>query len=763
MAVTEGRDELIDDDGRLRGPWRRMLGSLLGMGTAALGERLTELDRAFAADSAVSVLARADHGQWHCDPIPYLFAESDFTPIAAGLAQRARVLEAALRDLYGPRKLLADGIVPAEGVYADPSYLRICRTPDAADQSPHLQLYAADLMRAPDGRWHVLSDWVGEPTGLAHVLENRLMMARVLPELFRSVEASPVRPFFDLWSDALQRLAPDGAGNPGLALLTPGHADPRWFEHVVLARELGCTLVEDGDLTVRDGALWLKTLRGLQPVHVLLRRTRGRSLDPLELHGETERGVPGLLCAMRNGTVRVVNSPGAALAEAPGIFAALPAIAEHLFGEPLLLPSAPSPHPPPSYIPCVGTGDTLEPRPVILRLFLLFDGSAWRPLRGGLARIVEAADNDDGGLPVQGLAKDVWVIVEDEGDIVGPPNLAMPALPIRRLAGDLPSRVADNFYWLGRYLERLDTAARLTRAMVARLARTPLLPRDLPEMRTLAGCLSDAGVIHAEVATSGETILADALWRAVSRGDGPYARAEKHLAALTDTLRDRLTGEMHAACVDGLAGLAANRKRLRTARPAGAIGLIGEMARQALQFSALVAGYTAENMVRGGGRLFLDLGRRIERAQAVAAQLARALDQPPERLVTGLQLALELCDSVLTYRGRYLTVLQPAPVLDLVVADDGNPRGLGYQLVTARAVLGILSGGENIGIAHALDPAIAETRTIVSDLLADDGDAAAADLPRRLRAIETQLVALSDAVVRQYFALVPVRWTDVPS
>jgi uncharacterized circularly permuted ATP-grasp superfamily protein/uncharacterized alpha-E superfamily protein len=821
--VEPARDELLDDGGRLRAPWRRMLGSLLGMGTATLAERRAELDRAFAAEGAVSVLARPGSGQWHCDPIPYLFTESEFDEVAAGLAQRARVLEAVLQDLYGARTLLADGVLPPALVYGSPAYLRPCRAPPLAPGRSHLQLYAADLVRGPDGQWRVLTDRVAEPSGLAHVLENRRMMARVLPELFRSVEVSPVRPFFDLWADALQRLAPPGAGNPGLALLTPGHADPRWFEHVVVARELGCTLVEDGDLTVRDGALWLKTLRGLQPVHVLLRRTLGRDIDPLELYGDADAGVPGLLSAVRNGAVQVVNSPGAGLAEAPGITAWLPEFSRRLFGEELQLasvrtqwlgnpdacsevlgslagwlirdaldPSVPGEHvkpgdgpaaaalaeriaarpwafvatapPTPSYAPCVGGGDTLEPRPLLLRLFMVFDGARWRPLPGGMARIVKETDILDGTLPARAISKDVWVLVEDGNDIVGPANLAMPALPIRRMAGDLPSRVADNFYWLGRYMERLDAASRLSRAIITRLARAPLLPRDLPEVRTLAACLVDAGVISDEFAgSSSETIIAEALLRSMTGVDGIFARVTGQLGTLVDTLRDRLSGEMHAAAVEGLATLAAARQGLRGVRAAASISSTGEFARQALQFGALISGYAAENMVRGGGRLFLDLGRRIERAQAISRQLAHAFDQPAGHLATGLLLALELCDSTLTYRARYLTVLQVAPVLDLVVADDGNPRGLGYQLVAARRVLGVLGGNEAADLAAAIDPMVAETRLIVSDLVADGGETATDGLPRRLRALEQQLASLSDAVARQYFALLPVRWTDTPA
>jgi uncharacterized circularly permuted ATP-grasp superfamily protein/uncharacterized alpha-E superfamily protein len=804
-----------------------MLGALLGMGTAMLRERTAELDRACAEEGAAALLALPNKAAWRCDPIPYLLTEAEFAHLAAGLAQRAELLERVLADLYGPRALLRDGHLPPALVYANPDYLRPCRTmlSDARSAPRHLQLYAADLVRGPDGAWCVLADRTGAPAGLAYALENRRIMARVLPELFRSLEVSELRPFFDIWQDSLQRLAPGDAGNPGLALLSPGHGDPRWFEHVVLARALGCALVEAGDLTVRDGALWVKTLRGLRPVHVLVRRQRGGAIDPLELPGETAAGTPGLLTACRHGALHVLNSPGAGYAEAPGLAAYLPGLSRVLTGQELILPGMPtlwlgdpvaaarvmaeltgwhilsavdcaapaltpagmsesglsalrarieaSPWafaavapPPPSLAPCSGEGDRLDPKPVALRLFLVFDGLAWRALPGGLARVIDPdaspAGSLFGRLPQDALCKDVWVLLEEGMYIYGPGNLTMPPLAIRRTPGDLPSRVADNFYWLGRYLERLENAARLTRAMLGRLSRGHLLPRDMPDLAALTACLAEAGIVDQEMASGASPAqLADLLLRALARDTGIVASLTGRVRDLADTLRDRLSGEMHATIAHELRRLKGNRVLLRPGQRAVGIGLMTDFAGQVLQFCATVSGYAAENMVRGGGRLFLDLGRRIERAQAVARQLARALDQPPARIEQGLALALELCDSALTYRARYLTALQPAPVIDLVLADEGNPRGLCFQLIAARDTLAMLAGEDPEALTGALDSAIAEIWVMVADLVAA-GDPArlAATLPPRLRSIEAQVAAVSDAVMRQYFALLPVTFTD---
>ena len=804
--MMDARDELVDDQGRLRRPWRRMLGTLLGMGVTALQARAAELNRALAEEGAAAIMAHAGAVSWRCDPVPFLLTEPEFASLAAGLAQRATLLEAILRDVYGPRDLLRRGMLPPALVYPSPHYLRPCRIAPAAR---HLYLYAADLMRAPDGTWQVLADHTAAPAGLAHVLENRRMMARVLPDMFRSLEVAQIRPFFDAWQDAIQRLAP-GDGSPGLALLSPGHADRRWFEHVVLARELGCTLVEDGDLTVRGGALFVKTLRGLSPVHVLLRYQDGATLDPLELHEGARGGVPGLFGALRDGTVQVLNAPGAGFAEAPGLASLLPALCRSLLGEDLRLQSVeshwlgdqegaarvaaepagwtlksawsrtaavdadavterPWAHAaqrilPPSFVPCIGKGEVLEPRGATLRLFLLFDGVAWRPLPGGIARI--GAESGASRSDAWRISKDVWVLEEEGGDIVGPENLVVPALPIRRMSGDMPSRVADNFYWFGRYLERLENAARLTRTLLNRLSRAGLLPRDVPELDALSACLVEAGMISADIAAGAAPgVLVEMLLRTLSRDAGTMAWLTGQVQRLADNLRDRLSGEMHGMIAHGGRGLKGARMALRSGRapiaPGASTGLLSDFAGRVLEFSAAVSGYAAENMVRGGGRLFLDLGRRIERAHAITAQLAHAMDMPADRGEAALGLALELCDSVLTYRSRYLSVLQPAPVLDLVLADEGNPRGLAFQLISARATLIELAGTDGSVLARMLDDAITETRAIVADVFAAPGQAeAAAEVPERLRKIEGQVAALSDALGRQYFALLPMIWAE---
>ncbi len=331
---------MVDGKGGLRPHWRAILGAFSAFGEGGLQERGRRLDHAFAEEGVASLLPgiRTEDVAWRCDPVPLPIPADEFAELEAGLAQRASLLEALLADIYGHQSLLADGILPPALVFANPGYLRIGRE---AARAPYLHFYAADLIRDPEGVWRVLADRTGNAGGISYARENRRLLSRVLPEAFRPVRVNQLRPFFDVWQDALRRLAPGGKPNPGVALLTPGTAHRQWFEHMFLSRELSCSLVEGGDLTIRDGMVYLKTLKGLQPIDVLLRRIDGRLIDPLELDS-SQVGVPGLIDAARGGTVRIANDPGTAAVEAPGLSAFLPALAERLLGERLRLPSVPT-------------------------------------------------------------------------------------------------------------------------------------------------------------------------------------------------------------------------------------------------------------------------------------------------------------------------------------------------------------------------------------------------------------------------------------
>ncbi|HEY2134158.1 MAG TPA: circularly permuted type 2 ATP-grasp protein [Acetobacteraceae bacterium] len=804
---------MVDGRGGLRPHWRTLLGAFSALGADGLAARARRLDRAFEEEGVTSLLPGVSTGaqRWRCDPIPLPIPEGEFAEIETGLAQRARLLEAVLQDIYGRQELLADGVLPPALVFANPCFLRAgCRRSE--DAAPMMQFYAADLVRGPDGAWRVLADRTAGAGGVGYARENRRLLAQVIPEAFRPMQVRQLRPFFDVWQDALHRLAPPGRRNPIVALLTQGIADPQWFEHMFLSRELSCALVEGGDLTVRGGEVFLKTLRGLQQVDVLLRRMDGRMLDPLELETRSLQGVSGLLNAARHGTVRIANDAGSGALEAPAFAAFLPALCMRLLGEGLAMASVPtmwlgeaqaralvqqdpgrwlirpavdgkahalapmlmepairqallgrieerprewaaSAGIPPSVVPCLGESG-MVPKSLVLRVFMVFDGTRWRAMQGGLARVLDSPDQLAGGLPKGGTSKDVWVLTEDRADIVGPAALAIPTLQLRRTSGDLPSRVADNLFWLGRYVERLEHRARLVRAVTGRLSRgAAIMPRELAELNVLSRCLTEAAVIDNEDAGIGAiATLTDALF-ASTRDTGAIGANFASVARLTERVRDRLTGDMYATFTQTLRAARECVSDIGHSLDGLASGMIAIM-----RFSAAVAGVAAENMVRGGGWLFLDLGRRIERAQAVASEVAFALDMPAPRIEAGLRLVLELCDSAITYRSRYMNVLQPAPVLDLVLADQGNPRGLAFQLARMRTRLGELGdeGSPRDMLAGFAAGLLAEVEALVDKVLAAENQSvAAAAIPPSLHAVSDGIASLSDRITRRYFALLP--------
>jgi len=793
--VEGGPDEMVSGQGGIRPHWRNVIGVIGGIGRAALAERGQRLSRAMLEEGVASILpGAAGDGAWRLDPVPLPLEGAEFEQLAAGIIQRARLLNAVLADVYGAQSCMAAGLLPAPLVFGSPAFVRAARRGLSGPHRPLLHLYAVDLLRGADGRWAVLQDRTGVATGLGQLRENRRLLGAAMPEAMRTLMPRSIGPFFDLWQDALSRLAPHHKPDPAVALLSPGTTDPHWFEHVVLSRELGCALVEPGDLTVRGGALYLKTLVGLEPVDVVLSRMSAAALDPLDQpEADAGDGVPGILDAARHGALTLLNAPGAGLGEMPALPAFLPGLCQHLLDETLQLPSlpthwlrpgeAPPPLPPghaawafrpagdgeaaetwsasagehlavialpPLPLAPALEGTTLNPAPLVLRMFAISDGVDWQVLPGGLARLVTEGTSLTGRLPGAGWCKDVWVPADPGQAIIGPAAQSAPPLAIRRTPAAIPSRVADNLFWLGRYVERLDRAARLLRATISRLRRGGLLPRELVELGALTNCLREAGLVgeEARVSAGSLTPLAEALTRDARPG---IRDLQRRIGALMEAVRDRLTADMHATFTQTL-----RAAEEALAPPLPDLQDLGRALIPSLRFANAVAGVAAENMVRGGARLFLELGRRMERAQAVASEVSIALDGPPARIEAGLRLVLELCDSVITYRSRYLGVLQAAPALDLVLADGANPRGLAFQLQAIADALGEVSADPDDPGAGEAERLLAIAEDITPRLLhARDQAQEAALLPPELRQMARDIGVLSDMVSRRYFALLP--------
>ncbi|MDG6094367.1 circularly permuted type 2 ATP-grasp protein [Acetobacter sp. AN02] len=817
MTHSTPLDEMVDGQGGVRPRWRRLLSTISELGAQELAERGGQIsvalrDQMSQRPEAGTMVAPG------CDPVPLILDAAEFADLEAGIIQRARLLEALLQDAYGERRILSSGVLPPSLLWSSRTWLSVPQTDGCPPTDRFFSFFAVDLVRENDGRWSVLGDRLSRANGAGRALENRRQMVRVLPELFSGYDLRHISPFMDLWQEALlgaaTRTDPE-TNSPALALLTPGPQDPHWPEHVLLARELGCTLAEGGDLSARQGELWLKTVRGLRPVDVLLIRQDAATLDPLELDGTGAWGITGLLDVARGGAVRLMNDPRAGYAETPGLLPFFPELSRFLLGEDLLLRtvrafwpgdvSCPVPQDGwhvmsatdgdstvrrygeipaeecaafserrwehmaleidgPSVTPALA-GECIEPHPVVLRMFAAFDGEQWNVLPGGLARISRTAQDllAPGRIRSGMVSKDVWVLAGNHEERRGMAFIPSRRLPIRRAHGDLPSRAAEDFFWLGRYLERVEGAARMMRVILSHLSVTDLSPRERADIDGLVRLLRAAKVIE-DVPVSGYSLVAltRELLTATAQ-EGLFMRSFRSIDSLAPELSDRLTREMRHFIVYGAEDLmsAIPGCRARGDDPARSLERLSRVMERVVGYSATISGFSAENMLRSGGRLFLDMGRRFERTGTVLLTCSTLLDQPGlrqrGRMESALRLMLELCDSSITYRSRYFGVMQPAPVLDLLLLDEDNPRGAGYQLATLRqAMASVAEGGDGVrddlprGAQEILDGLRGLAQSVFD---AADQDVAAADLPAGLRAVTEDLELLSDRLTRACFTV----------
>jgi uncharacterized circularly permuted ATP-grasp superfamily protein/uncharacterized alpha-E superfamily protein len=753
---TLAYDEMVTGQHRMRPHWQAFLSSLGRLTPELLAEHWEEARRLLRQNGVTYNIYGDPQGTarpWPLDLVPLLIPPAEWKGIERGVAQRARLLNAFLADLYGPQTLIRSGRLPPSLVYSDPCFRRPCHGLPVPD-GRYLHFIAVDLARAGDGTWWVLGDRTNTPSGAGYALENRLVVSQVLSETYRYCQAERLAPFFNTFRESMLALAP-GTDQPRVVLLTPGPYNETYFEHVYIARHLGFTLVEGEDLAVRDRRVFLKTLSGLEPVHVILRRLDDDFCDPLELRADSALGVAGLLQAVRAGTVVVANALGSGLMESMSFKSFLPSLCRHLLGEELHLPTLASwwcgqeselsyvldhldrlvikganrgvPQEPVFGSDLEGRGladfrarlreqpwnyvgqerialstapvwrdGGLQPHPLVLRVYAATTGKGdYVVMPGGLTRI----SSDPGRLVVSmhsgGGSKDTWVLSANRHqDILSarPTNAADPQRPdqrpvelrvheLRPMTGDLPSRVADGLFWLGRYAERCDGAARLLRGACSRLVDVDV-PGASDELAPLLRLISWHGMIPVELAEADATTreVNPALRAAVFDPDHPNSvRANtRRLYRAAYSVRDRLSRDMwRVICqIDRDTPIPKGRTEM-----AAVLEPLDEL----VTSLAALSGLEQESMPRGPGWRFLDMGRRLERALhsvglmrgVRVAELGRRQDH---RLAATLEVLLELAESFMTYRERFLATVERGPVLQLLLVDADTPRALAFQL-----------------------------------------------------------------------------------
>jgi len=801
-------DEARTPDGRVRPHWHELLGAIEAFGPRE-AERRWQQGRRLLRENGVTYNVYGDprgiDRLWEIDPLPLVIPAAEWQLIEAAVAQRAKLLNRILADVYGPQQLMADDLLPPELVFGPPAFLRPCHGIDVPGDT-FLHIYAADLGRSVDGRWWVIADRTQAPAGVGYALENRMVLRRTLPDLFRASRVRRHAAFFEAYRDMLGALAP-GRESPRVVLLTSGPYNETYFEHSYLARHLGIALVEGGDLAVRDERVYLKTLTGLLRVDVILRRQDDVFCDPLELYDKSTLGVPGLLQAVRAGHVTVANALGSGVTESAAMMAFHQALCPKLLGEPLMLPSIatwwcgqdepranvlanldrlvikptfPSRGGEPIFgarldaagradltrrieaapdefvaqeqlslsVAPVWSGDGFAPRHITMRVYAVAVRGTYKVLPGGLTRVSIADDSLVVSMQHGGGSKDTWVLGDDGRDAAIVRRAESRAIVVNRGDAALSSRVADNLFWLGRYLERVDFQARLCRAVFTGLSDGPSFGTS--PLLAAAFALPALGVSAFDWRVGSgnfEHQVFSAMFDPDRAGNLRATVADLHRVAwLTrerfsiDAWRVLSRVQSELVNVDSRSWL-----RLPTA--------IERLDRTVVTISSF-SGMVNEGMTRGHGWYFLETGRRLERALRVIDLLRHALVPARDEEEGVLEAVLDIADSSMTYRARYQAAVDPKPVLDLLLLDEDNPRGVAYQLrrileYGANLPLRVSSGLEATGDLGARPLARLQLASI--DALAErDRDGTRRTLALVLQQLSGDLSELSDLLTRYY-------------
>jgi uncharacterized circularly permuted ATP-grasp superfamily protein/uncharacterized alpha-E superfamily protein len=638
------------------------------------------------------------------DPLPLRLSADEGRILARGAAQWGEFLSTVYSSVWrGSGELLPDRVL-WEDARLDPSFFSLL----PAEAEP-LSLVGLDLERLIDGSWAVRSVTTGVPRGLGFSLENRIVHKRVLGNRLPRTQIDRLAPFFQTLKDRWSALAPHHREEPAVMVWTAGPSDRHYFEHVYLARYFGYPLVESRDLTVRGGRVFLKLLGSLQTVDVLIRMVGDSHLDPLSGSGSLE-GVATLLNAVRDGAVYVTNAPGSDFLEHPAIFPHFGRAVQTL-GWSLDLPPSPGT---PTGTELFWNGAEWERLPLTFRIFTARTAQGWDLLPGGLAQTPG------------GAFKDVWVSAEKAVPYVSLlPQNERPS-EIHRTA-DLPSRVADDLHWLGRYAERAWVDLRFLEKW------WDLVEADHGEEGADSGPL-EAVADRMELRTPEVEVRGLDDWRLWSD--------LASLEGVSRRVRDRLSLETHriiARFSFSLDSAVPVRERLER------VGLL----------LAAFAGLTQENLTRGPGWVFLDMGRRIERASLVTEAVEAFVSLRPQE--SSLGLLLDLFDSGMTYRTRYRLSPQLGPVLDLLLLDETNPRSLAFQLVRLSEHMTQLPRGDRKAYRSEEERAVLDLLTRVR--LSDAGDWSSSKdgaLQEFFESVHWGLGRLSDALLQGYLAKVEV-------
>ena len=818
-------DETLNASGVTQPNWRKVLSSLSQFSASEIERRQQDIARQLRTNGiAYSSLSDAEHAArpWNLDLAPLVIEPHDGDNIRKALKQRARLKQAIFQDIYTSQSLIKERLIPPEMIYAHKGYLR-----DAVNLADNVDLpmFGADISRAPSGKWYVVDDICQFPEGIGYTLENRLVLSRTLPKLFRECRVLRIAAYFKQLQARVSELSErDGR----CVMLAYGPEHPHYFEYAFLAKYLGYTLVQAGDLTVRENRVFLRTVSDLQRVSVILRFMDDSGLDPMAVGQSKGAGITGLFQAVRNGGVKIINPLGSGVLDNPALNVCMPALAKHILGEDLLMQGPPTYWlGEPEHFDHVmnnrddllfrdidSLGQLFDPRamgveelqkleknlgvaphrfvaqerldrsvapafektnPVYqqltVRCYLLGAQDGYRAMPGGLCLLDTASDGRRPSFDSLKGSKDTWFIADGPVKPVSLLTSANAEVDFAVLSGELPSRVAENLFWMGRNAERCETCVRLLRAVFQTLQNDETLGNDPIEESSVTPVLTAilqattlaTGTLPGFVGRGGKKRIRDPQRELLSllqdsKRPGTLPFALNQLQGSAASVRDRVSEELLQVLNrldDESQELKSNVNHKLKLDDAESLKNISATLDNILMSLSAFAGLAHENFNYGDGWRFMMLGRRLERVQHTSVVISSMLRHNTDDVML-LETLVNLFDSVMTYRSRYRSQIDVRLVVRLLLMDELNPRSLAFQLIEIQDTIARLPGRRALSQADDLSrlaiSALSRVQLADPQQLLDAKKDARQNLPRMLGVIGNLPVRMADILSATYFA-----------
>lgn len=737
-------DEILGPNGTIKPHWEKLFTSLEKIGREELANRSQEIKNKIRENGVTYNIYQGSGGlntPWKLDLIPFLIEQQEWQAISRGLQQRATLFDLMLRDIYGERKLIKDGILPAELVYNNTGFFRPCQDIKLPTQN-QLIMYAADMARGPDGRMWVVDNRTQAPSGSGYALENRVIISKIMPELARDMFVSRLSPFFTQAQQSVFKVFRDKSDYLNVVYLTPGPNNETYFEQAYLASYLGYTLVQGDDLIVKNGFVWVKSIDGLQRVDIIIRRVDDEWCDPLELRIDSRLGIPGLLQVIRNGNVMVINPPGSSVLENSAYNAFLPSLCRYYLGEPLLLPSvatwwcgqprelqntldnlgkliikkanrkqvfrsvyakelskaelsqlrAQILQNPSEYVaqeevsfsttPAFINGQ-IEPRYAAIRAFLTATPNGYQVMDGGLTRSSAQKGKFTFSNQYGSFSKDTW-IVSGEAEVIRE-RISIPNTVYLQPQSSLPSRSAENLYWAARYSERSMSATSFLMVTLNALnfQRSFGIQNKTQHIDILLKAVSN--LIPVKPAFSDEN-------REAFKNPYPviaeYIANIDKLGTITATVQAFLRAMMAVRerwnnvtwrTIDVIEGINQKLQQIKSDNSPNEIhNLLNNLQNNLFTFYGIVN----ESIPRNHGYHLFETGKLIERILAKITVLRSVFSIKTEPFIENELLEIVLMNhfALSPYRSVYKTNFEKEYVIDMILLDKHIPSSLAYLL-----------------------------------------------------------------------------------